>query len=78
MGEGFYLGVGYFYVEVFVFIEVGEKVRGVIVYVNLELCNYYGRILFCIDVLIVVGVVRVVIGMIDFNFLVVGVGVVKL
>lgn len=57
---------------------MGEKVRGVIVYVNLELCNYYGRILSCIDVLIVVGVVRVVIGMIDFNFLVVGVGVVKL
>lgn len=67
VGCGFYFKVGEFYVEVFVLCEVGEWVCGVIVYVMFELCSYDGCILFCVDVLIVVGVVCVVVVVGDFN-----------
>lgn len=50
--------------------DVGELVENVIVYVSLEFCNYYGRIFFCIEVLIKVKVKKVVVGMVDFNFIV--------
>lgn len=33
-----------------------EDVCGVIVYVIFELCNYIGKMFFCVDVLLVVGI----------------------
>lgn len=40
IGEGWYKKFGGFYVEVWVLNEVGENVKGVIVYVILEFCFY--------------------------------------
>lgn len=53
--------MGELYVEVYVLCMVGEKVKGVIVYVIFEFCSYYGCTLLCCDVFIVVGVVCVVV-----------------
>lgn len=53
--------MGELYVEVYVLCMVGEKVKGVIVYVIFEFCSYYGCMLLCCDVFIVVGVVCVVV-----------------
>lgn len=44
----------------------------------LEFCLYYGKILFCVEVLIVVGIVMVVSVMIDFDLCVLGCGYVML
>lgn len=51
--------------EVFVLCEVGSEVCGVIVYVILEFCVYYGCMLLCVLVLIEVGVLCVVVVMCD-------------
>lgn len=53
---------------------VGDNVKGVIVYVILEFCSYYGCILFCVEGLKVVGVSKVIVVMVDLNLVVSGCG----
>lgn len=53
---------------------MGVVVLGVIVYVMFEFCFYYGKILFCVEVLIKVGVVCVVVVFKDNDLCVFGCG----
>lgn len=75
VGEGYYLKVGELYVEVFVLCVVGEFVRGVMVYVMFELCNYYGWMSSCARAFVDAGVARVVVGFIDLDLCVFGGGI---
>lgn len=60
------------------FVEVGELVCGVIVYVMFEFCFYFGKMLFCVDVLVVVGVLCVVVVVSDLDLCVSGNGICRL
>lgn len=64
--------VGGDYVEVVVLCWVGGLVIGVIVVVIMEFCNYYGKILLCVNVLIEVRVGMVVYVVVDLNGIVGG------
>ena len=78
VGEGFHPGVGQPHAEVFALREAGEQARGATIYVSLEPCNHYGRTPPCAAALVLAGVSKVVVGMVDPNPLVAGGGIATL
>lgn len=78
VGEGFHPGAGQPHAEIFALRAASESSRGATLYVNLEPCNHYGRTPPCTDALVVAGVAKVVVGMVDPNPLVSGGGIARL
>ncbi|HEY9701985.1 MAG TPA: bifunctional diaminohydroxyphosphoribosylaminopyrimidine deaminase/5-amino-6-(5-phosphoribosylamino)uracil reductase RibD [Allocoleopsis sp.] len=78
IGQGFHPGAGQPHAEIFALKEAKENAKGATLYVNLEPCNHYGKTPPCTEAIILAGIERVVIGMIDPNPLVSGKGVERL
>lgn len=78
VGEGFHPLAGEPHAEVFALKAAGERAHGATIYVSLEPCNHYGRTPPCSEALIVAGVAKVVVGMVDPNPLVAGGGIARL
>ncbi|MGB3531922.1 MAG: bifunctional diaminohydroxyphosphoribosylaminopyrimidine deaminase/5-amino-6-(5-phosphoribosylamino)uracil reductase RibD [Microcoleaceae cyanobacterium] len=78
VGEGFHPAAGQPHAEVFALRDAGEKAAGATVYVNLEPCNHQGRTPPCTSALIAAKVAKVVVGMVDPNPLVSGLGIERL
>ena len=78
VGEGWHERTGLAHAEVIALEQAGEAARGADVYVTLEPCSHFGRTPPCADALVVAGVRRVVVAMIDPNPLVAGRGMQRL
>ncbi len=78
LGEGFHPAAGQPHAEIFALRQAGEKARGATLYVNLEPCNHYGRTPPCSEAIVAAGLKRVVVGMIDPDPRVSGVGIARL
>jgi diaminohydroxyphosphoribosylaminopyrimidine deaminase / 5-amino-6-(5-phosphoribosylamino)uracil reductase len=78
IGEGFHPAAGQPHAEVFALRAAGDRAQGATIYVSLEPCNHFGRTPPCSDAVIAAGLQRVVVGMVDPNPLVAGMGLEKL
>jgi Pyrimidine deaminase len=67
VGSVHYLCAGAEYVEVVAFGMVGDVVRGGLFYVMLEFCNYYGKMLFCVDTILTTNIKKIFIRTHDPN-----------
>ncbi len=78
IGEGFHPKAGEPHAEVFALRQAGDNAENATVYVSLEPCNHYGRTPPCTEALIAAKVSKVVVGMIDPDPRVSGMGVKRL
>ncbi|MBN2481402.1 MAG: bifunctional diaminohydroxyphosphoribosylaminopyrimidine deaminase/5-amino-6-(5-phosphoribosylamino)uracil reductase RibD [Bacteroidales bacterium] len=80
IGEGYHKYYGLPHAEVHALQSVTEKnfLRDSVLYVNLEPCSHMGKTPPCADLIISSGIPQVIIGMIDPNPLVAGIGVKRL
>ena len=77
-GTGFYTYDGIQHAEALALSQAGQRARDGTLYVNLEPCSHHGRTPPCADLIVTVGVRRVVAAMADPNPLVAGKGFEKL
>mmetsp|Transcript_67077 Transcript_67077/g.212299 ORF Transcript_67077/g.212299 Transcript_67077/m.212299 type:complete len:271 (+) Transcript_67077:1161-1973(+) len=75
VGEGFHPKAGEPHAEVYALRGAGQRAAGATAYVTLEPCNHFGRTPPCSRSVVLSGVTRVVVGMIDPNPLVSGGGI---
>lgn len=78
IGEGYHERCGCAHAEVNAFNNAIEDVKGATMYVTLEPCSHYGKTPPCADKIIEMKIARVVVGTLDPNPLVAGIGVEKL
>lgn len=78
VGEGYHPKAGLPHAEVYALRAAGQAAQGGTAYVNLEPCNHYGKTPPCALALIDAELARVVVGIIDPNPLVGGMGVDRL
>ncbi|PID39779.1 MAG: riboflavin biosynthesis protein RibD [Deltaproteobacteria bacterium] len=78
IGEGFHRCAGTPHAEINALAAAGARAAGADLYVNLEPCDHHGRTPPCTEALIAAGLRRVVVGIVDPNPLVNGVGLAKL
>jgi diaminohydroxyphosphoribosylaminopyrimidine deaminase / 5-amino-6-(5-phosphoribosylamino)uracil reductase len=78
VGEGWHERPGEPHAEVNALRAAGERARAATLYVTLEPCSHHGRTPPCVDALIDAGVSRVVVGVLDPNPEVNGVGIARL
>ncbi|MGM8364995.1 bifunctional diaminohydroxyphosphoribosylaminopyrimidine deaminase/5-amino-6-(5-phosphoribosylamino)uracil reductase RibD [Virgibacillus sp. W0181] len=78
LGFGAHLKAGNAHAEVYALQMAGSKAMGATLYVTLEPCSHYGETAPCVDLIIEMGVQRVVVAMVDPNERVKGKGIVAL
>lgn len=78
IGEGFHPSAGQPHAEIFALRQAGPAAVGGTLYVTLEPCSHQGRTGPCADAVIAAGIRRVVVGTIDPNPLVRGLGIERL
>ena len=65
VGEGWHVRAGHEHAEVRALRDAGDAARGSTLYVTLEPCNHHGRTPPCVEAILVAGVARVVVGVLD-------------
>lgn len=78
VGTGFHRRAGYPHAETIALIEAGTKARGGTLITTLEPCCHYGQTPPCTDQIIKFGIRKVMVGMIDPNPIVSGMGIRRL
>ncbi|NER80060.1 MAG: bifunctional diaminohydroxyphosphoribosylaminopyrimidine deaminase/5-amino-6-(5-phosphoribosylamino)uracil reductase RibD [Leptolyngbya sp. SIO1D8] len=78
VGEGYHPGAGNPHAEVFALRAAGDRAQGASLYINLEPCNHVGRTPPCTEAILLAGVTRVVVGMVDPDPRVSGSGIERL
>lgn len=74
VGRGYHRKAGTPHAEVHALRSAGENAKGATLYVTLEPCNHIGRTPPCTKAILEHGIARVVVGMVDPNPLVAGIG----
>jgi len=77
-GRGYHEKYGEAHAEVNALKKAGERAEGGTLYVNLEPCSHFGKTSPCADLIVKSGIKRLVVGMIDPNPLVSGLGLARI
>jgi diaminohydroxyphosphoribosylaminopyrimidine deaminase/5-amino-6-(5-phosphoribosylamino)uracil reductase len=75
VGEGFHTGPGNDHAEVMAIASAGDRALGATLYVTLEPCNHHGRTPPCVDAIAAAGIQHVVVGTVDPDTRVSGLGI---
>lgn len=74
VGRGYHRKAGSPHAEIHAIADAGEQTKGATLYVTLEPCNHTGRTPPCTEAILLAGIARVVVGMLDPNPTVAGGG----